>query len=194
MVTSLSGHSIEIILSEYNRTLTSFLNEAGGGKVLFANIGNLNEGKTEHIMKLLEQSVIDEGDKRQTMKRLSSLVVEMTQNIAQHGSTDKHGYMHSYLIVGRFDNMYKICTGNLISSEDEPTLTARIDELNALDKNAIRKLYIETLCNDEFSYKGGAGLGLLTIAKRSVGQVQHQFIHLGEQHLYFTLNVNMQVD
>ncbi|MFT6185052.1 MAG: hypothetical protein ACJAYM_002582, partial [Flavobacteriales bacterium] len=49
-----------------------------------------------------------------------------------------------------------------------------------------RKLYIETLCNDSFNYKGGAGLGFLTIAKKSSKPMTYELISTESDLAFFS--------
>jgi hypothetical protein len=67
-------------------------------------------------------------------------------------------------------------------------------EITMMDKNAIRKLFIETLCNEDFSYKGGAGLGLLTIAKRALEEIQYSISSLNETFGYFQMEITMETE
>jgi len=60
-----------------------------------------------------------------------------------------------------------------------------------MDSNALRKLYIETLCNDEFSDKGGAGLGLLTVAKKAEDKIIYNFHSVDSSFNYFVMEVGM---
>jgi hypothetical protein len=53
----------------------------------------------------------------------------------------------------------------------------------------LRVRYVECLCNNEWSEKGGAGLGLLSMAKKSNGPLDYQFLELESGKYLFTLGI-----
>jgi hypothetical protein len=75
--------------------------------------------------------------------------------------------MYGYVILTRDENHYIIESGNLVMAESRESIARRINELNTLDSAQLRKAYVDTLCNEDFTDKGGAGLGMLTLAKRA---------------------------
>jgi hypothetical protein len=58
----------------------------------------------------------------------------------------------------------------------------------------LRKAYIETLCNGELSDKGGAGLGLLSLAKKASGPIEYRFDSQDNERELFTLIITVQQD
>jgi hypothetical protein len=67
-----------------------------------------------------------------------------------------------------------------------------MNDLSRMDKADLRRTYIETLCDDDFSTKGGAGLGLLTIAKRADQGLSYT-IHAHDALMsYFQLSVVLE--
>lgn len=193
-MTAITGQHLDWIQSQYQNLLSSHLLSGGNEIIVFSHFGDFTASKIEHTLKLIESSIIELGDKRQMMKRFTSLLLELLQNISLHSARDKSGHMHSYLVVSRSADLYKLMTGNLIMIEDISFLNNRLTELNSMDKNSLRKLYIETLCNDEFSYKGGAGLGLLTVAKRADHKLAYQIDKLDESFGYFKLEASLNIE
>jgi hypothetical protein len=49
--------------------------------------------------------------------------------------------------------------------------------------------YVERLCNNDWSDKGGAGLGLISMAKKSNGPLDYEFNELESGMFLFTLAV-----
>jgi hypothetical protein len=188
------GHNLDWINSAYKRQLSGILQADSNEKLLLCHFGNLTQSKIESLLKLAESAVLESGDKRQTMKRLCVLMVEIMQNIAIHATLDNQGQMHSYIILSRSNSSYRVISGSLIMESEIPLLNQKLSTLNAMDENALRKLYIETLCNDEFSQKGGAGLGLLTIAKKASDKLKFDLNTLDNHLGYFQLEVPMSVE
>jgi hypothetical protein len=142
-------------------------------------------------LKLIESGVIESGDKRSTMKRVCGMLIELLQNISIHGARDSKGHMHAYLIVAKVGSDYALYSGNLILMELVSPMRERMQYLLNLDATALRKLYIEILCNEEYSSQGGAGLGLVTIVKRAENNVQFEVERIDEHFGSFRLEVKV---
>ena len=193
-MTVISGQNLDWIQSQYQTLLSAVVHSGENEVIVFSHFGDFTANKIEHTLRLIESSIVELGDKRQFMKRFASLLLELLQNISLHAARDKSGHMHSFLIVTRSKDAYKLMTGNLIMAEDISFLKNRLEELNGMDKSTLRKLYIETLCNDEFSYKGGAGLGLLTVAKRADRKLEYHLDELSKNFGYFRLDATLNIE
>lgn len=190
-MTTIAGKSLEEIQSIYHDLVLQTLNSGTGETLLFSHFGDFSQTKVDSTIKLIESSIMEAGDKRQTMRRICSVLIEILQNTSLHGAKDGNGRMHAYLILSRNSAGYRVHTGNLLLKSDLPRLQEKMTELVGMDKNALRKMYIETLCNEDFTYKGGAGLGLLTIAKRAKDEVKYRIQPLDENFGYFQMDVLM---
>lgn len=157
-----------------------------GEAVLFAYSGDINQRKIDALLKITEEAILDNGSKRQVMKRVCTVLIECLQNISIHGAKDEKGKGTSFFILSANKEDYLIQCGNLVFKEDANLLAFKIDELNALSLPELRKLYIETLCNDSFNYKGGAGLGFLTIAKKSSKPMVYDLIATENDLAFFS--------
>jgi REP element-mobilizing transposase RayT len=63
-------------------------------------------------------------------------LIELLQNISNHGARDGKGHMHAYLIVAKIENEYQLFTGNLVLSEAVTPMRERITQLLELDITA----------------------------------------------------------
>ena len=78
-------------------------------------------------------------------------------------------------MIGREQQYYSIASGNAILTENVDALKSRIDHINSLDKEGLKDMYKQIMRNDDVSEKGGAGLGLLDMARKSGDQLSYQF-------------------
>ena len=76
----------------------------------------------------------------------------------------------------------------------EKQYDALVEEINGMEEEVLRKTYIETLCNGEMSGKGGAGLGLLSLAKKASGPIEYRFDTQEDDRELFTLIVTVRKD
>jgi Family of unknown function (DUF6272) len=190
-MTTVAGKILDQIQSVYHSILESVVHSGGNENLVFSHFGDFNQNKVDSSLQLVESAIMELGDKRQTVKRFCTILIEMLQNVSLHGSRDASGHMHSYIVVSRSAEHYRLCSGNLIPKLDGEQLAERITEVNRLDDAELRKIFIETLCNEDLSSKGGAGLGLLTIAKRIDGKIHFEIIRVSDQLSFFVMEVKM---
>jgi hypothetical protein len=193
-MTTITGKTLEDIQSIYHQLVLGTLSADPKETLIFSHFGDFSQTKVDSTIKVIESAIMEAGDKRQTMRKICSVLIEILQNTSLHAAKDGNNHMHGYLIIARSSNKYRILTGNLILSGDIKVLENRMKEITMMDKNAIRKLFIETLCNEDFSYKGGAGLGLLTIAKRALEEIQYSISSLNETFGYFQMEITMETE
>lgn len=192
-MTSITGQKLDALKAIYHDLVSRVVSGDGDGTLLFSHFGDFDNSKIESTIKLIESTVIESGDKRSTMKRVCGMLIELLQNIAIHGSRDRSAHMNAYLLVAKVDHEYVLYSGNLVLHESIKPLQERMDYLMDLDQTALRKLYIEILCNEEYSAQGGAGLGLVTIVKRAENQVKYDVTELDEHFGYFQLAVHVPI-
>ncbi len=193
-MTTITGKKLESLKAMYHELVGDVVNLGQDQTLMFSHFGDFDPSKSDSILKLVEASILDSGDKRVVMKRVCSMLIELLQNISIHGARDRSGHMHSFLLVVRTADSYKLFSANLVLAEDIDSLKKRMQELSGMDETALRKLYIEVLCNDEFSHKGGAGLGLITIAKRATNGIKHNLSSIDEHFGYFRLEVDVPIN
>jgi hypothetical protein len=103
-------------------------------------------------------------------KKVLTLMIESLENIIRYranlGSNgvalDK--YPPEFQIAALNENIL-IESANPVFNPDISGLNKRLMQLNSLDSQKLKELYKETITNGKFSDKGGAGLGIIEMAK-----------------------------
>lgn len=184
-----SGQVAQDVQAYYKQILASNFGPDQPSILLFSHYGEFTPARIDAILKVAEDAVLEAGAKRRIMKRVCSVIIENLQNISLHGARNDDGKRHSFAILSHSAESFSVMTGNLILSSESKDLDKKLKHLNKLDNKELRKEYVETLCNEDFSAKGGAGLGLLTIAKRSSQPIKHEIWKLDSRLSYFTIQV-----
>jgi len=185
----------EIPLESIKHRFQSFHSpDTEGSAIVFSHFGNFTESKINAVIKITEESILEQGYKRQIMRRVCSLIVESLQNCFNHSSKDQDGLSHSFFKLESDENSFFLTTGNLIKATEMVDLNQKLEKINRLNENNLRKLYIETLCNDNFNQKGGAGLGFLTMAKKIHGSIGYTLSNVNSSLAYFTLSLRVEKD
>lgn len=120
-------------------------------------------------------------------KRLFMFVLESLQNVSRHNRNSAHADM-SMVIYSKNPSGYTVTTGNVLPNEAIPDLRKRLEEVNSLNTGDIRNVYRQMLSSAEFSSKGGAGLGLIEMAKKTGNKLDYDFVPLDGDNSYFVLS------
>jgi hypothetical protein len=102
---------------------------------------------------------------------------------------DDEGEIQLYLTLEHTPLGYQIRIGNLVDFDMAAGLRENLAEVNGLTHEELRVQYVERLCNNDWSDKGGAGLGLISMAKKSNGPLDYHFNELDSGMFLFTLAV-----
>lgn len=143
--------------------------------VLLSYTGVVDGDVIPHLVQLAERALHRSPRTRKEIKRATFVLIEAVQNVLHHGHIDEHGESSLYLTLEHTPLGYQLHCGNLMAKEEASTLTQRIGDLNNLSRAELRKAYIDTLCgNGQGSQFGNAGLGLISIAKRTAGPIEFE--------------------
>ena len=131
-------------------------------------------------------------------KKIFNIAVEMFQNL-YHYTRDlsleayNEGELQTiYLSFDMDKENYSLKTSNLIKNQDVNSLTEKISRINKLDGQDLRAYYKSVLNDEQFSEKGGAGLGFIDMKKRSGLPLEFSFKKIDENISKYTLIVKVK--
>lgn len=122
-----------------------------------------------------------------------TVYIEMTQNIRRY--TLEHALPEqaatSTLIVSRSESgHYIVSSGNIVTIADGEALIARIQQLSAMDKAALKAAFKTQLHQPRDALHGdSAGLGLIDIARKASEPLQAFIRPVDTQYAFFHLHV-----
>ena len=94
-------------------------------------------------------------------------------------------------MIAKNSGAYNIITGNYILNENIHGLKTRLDEVNSLSKEELKDYYKSVLNNGEMSLKGGGGLGMIDIARKTGEKLEYDFLEIDNKVSFFTLNIKV---
>ncbi|MFN8255161.1 MAG: SiaB family protein kinase [Bacteroidales bacterium] len=155
--------------------------------------GEFSEEIVAGVMDLTKSALQENPDTLKIRTKIYYVMGESLQNIARHHSESFKNAPDKYSLfaIHRRNFKYFITTGNLIEIEEIDSLKERIDKINTLKHEDLREYSRTTRNMNEMSPKGGAGLGLIEIAKRSGNKLEYDFKNIDEKHSYFYLNAEI---
>jgi hypothetical protein len=159
--------------------------------LVFVYRGEVTDENSVPLLTLLEKEMKNSEFGFLGRKRLFMFVLESLQNVSKHSDRDKFGKM-SLVIYSRYNKGYTVTTGNVIASADVKDLKMRLDEINRLDPEEIRSFYRQLLSSTGFNNKGGAGLGLIEMARKTGNKLDYDFVTLNQDFSYFILSKTVE--
>ncbi len=133
-------------------------------------------------------------------KRVYGVLTECLQNLCNHvestselkDSTELNYDLHSAVIMVDSDNEgYFIKTGNFVSNGKIDELKKALEGINTLTKDELKEKYNKILSNKVFSEKGGAGLGLIDIARKSGKKLEYDFEKVDNKFSFFSFQITI---
>ena len=155
--------------------------------LVFVYRGGVTAENSVLLLSLLEKEMDNSEFGLQGRKRLFMFVLESLQNVSKHGDQDKSAKM-SLVVYSRHNGGYTVTTGNVIDSANVNDLKMRLTEIKKLSPDEIKAFYRQLLVSTEFNKKGGAGLGLIEMARKTGNKLDFDFITLNKDYSYYVLS------
>lgn len=149
--------------------LLSLRDEFTRRRVLVCFNGPISHGIIEEIGNAARRYLETEAPKGTAAMDVFAVYVEFTQNMKVYLQRRAFGSPERSLVtllVRRAGEQYEVTAGNVVANEDLGPLLAHVDALGALDRPALKALHKQRL-REGPSPSGGAGVGLIDVARRS---------------------------
>ncbi len=151
--------------------------------------GEVTQEITKTFTTLTEKSLSKNAESNTVQKKVFNVMVECLQNISKHADSlnDEDEERRGIVMVSKGEDSYNIITGNVIKNEKVPELKKSLELINSLDKEGLSTLFKQQIRETTISDKGGAGLGLIDIAKKTGSKLSYQFKELNQSVSFFIL-------
>ena len=157
--------------------------------VFISHFGYFSQDFVNNLVEEIEARLLESGEKKSVVKRIFSILVECLQNIRLHGERDSDGEQTSFFIITQSEQKYCIYLGNLVFNINIDKIKERIEQVNALNEEEVKQLYLSVLTNGIISSRGGAGLGYITMAIKSKNKIEGFFKSIDEIISHYDLKV-----
>lgn len=172
-----------------------FFRELNDGNVLLAFKGSVTTEMINSILDEVEMKMQASSEDAKIRKKVYNVLVESLQNLYHHVDDlpepykDKFEEKFGILVVAKIDGTYKISTGNFIRSMRIKELKEKIDKINSLSKDELKDMYKFILNHQKISSKGGGGLGLVDIARKTGNKLKYTFKNFNNEFYFFNLDI-----
>lgn len=132
--------------------------------------GDFDDFFTEKMITL-----IGFDSKNKIRGNLAFVIAESFQNVVRHKNEFLgKGNENVFGIRGR-KNQTHVFSSNLVVDENQEELIEMLSKINSMSRQELKDAYMKILEEGELSDKGGAGMGLIEMARRSGNPIQYNF-------------------
>lgn len=138
-----------------------------GETIVFQHRGGIDRLIMEGLIAVAEAHAGLADDSIKVRKRLVTLLVEGLENLRLHGQ--QPSAPHGLAVLLDTGSGYRVWFGNATHAAKAEQLRHRIELLNEMTQDELKEHYLLLLAHQGRTVHGGAGLGLLTLARKSDG-------------------------
>jgi hypothetical protein len=168
-------------------------------KVVLSFKGDVTSELMMSILQIIEQRMESMNEAPKLKKKVYNVLVECLQNLYHHidevpAESGKKGADCSaiFMISLNKNNGYSITTGNYILTSRKDSFENKLERINSLEGAELKQLYKDVLNSDARSEKGGGGLGMIDIARKTGKKLNYDFAPLDDEYSFFSLNINVE--
>lgn len=126
-----------------------------------------------------------------TYKKVLLVMIETLENIMKYGPVVNAAgmpFLPAFSVV-REGERFAVHASNALKKDEVPELEKRLAYLNTLSAEEIKEFYKSTITNGQFSRQGGAGLGLIEMAKISGNRIEYAFDPIDKMYTSFRMRI-----
>ena len=187
-----------VLLSLSMVDIHDFYDKMEKENIMLSFKGEVTSELVSSILQIMESKLTNLSEPPKMKRKVFNILVECLQNLYHHmdesptvpdEDDENNPRRKAVFMIGKVDDNYRIISGNYMLSKNVDKMKARLDEINALDKDQLKALYKQVLNNGQISEKGGGGLGMIDIARKSGHPLGYNFSEVNEHTSFFTLNI-----
>jgi hypothetical protein len=175
--------------------IENYLSDQSNGNVILFYKGNIDSNVINHVLDTVEDKMVAVNEQSKLRKKVYNVLVESLQNLYHHVDRvpadfeDQTAEKFGLLVVKKVDNGYKIVTGNFVQDDNIEKLEEKIKRINRSSHEEIKELYKFILNHQRISAKGGGGLGLVDIARKTGNKLEYSFKKYNDKYSFFYLDI-----
>jgi hypothetical protein len=177
-------------------SINEYYTKISEGDILLAYKGSITSELINEVLEVVEGKLQKKNEDGKTRKKLYNVLVESLQNLYHHIEETHEGIEESLdpkfgiLVIEREkEGDYKVTTGNFVASIKTKFLKEKIDKINSLSKEELKDMYKFILNHQKISAKGGGGLGLVDIARKTGKKMAYHFYPYNDKYVFFDLQI-----
>lgn len=137
---------------------------------------------------------------KRVQKKVCNIAIETLQNLFHHkAELSKNGISfkdehRTIFMITQKEGVIHVHSGNYILNESKQRITKKIEDVNALNEEDLKKSYQIKLANGTHSIKGTAGLGFIDMRRKSESPLYYNFHVVNEDISFFCLDISIKLN
>ncbi len=174
------------------RTLALY-DALSGYRLTFLYSGLFHDDHTARLITLGDEFLELEGADKGVRGKFTFVMVEAYQNIIRHRaplSRDlEQGRGRSMFLIRSNVGMHEVTAINPVTRPDAIKLTHALAGMQDMDPGQMKQAYLQGLQDEKRTERGGAGLGLIEMSRRSGHPLRMGLRELDADHMLFALRI-----
>lgn len=164
-------------------------------EVLYSYKGGISSDLITEVLEDVETQLVERGDKPKVVRKVYNVLVESLQNLFHHidspPNDEAQRFQDNFAAFSFYKKggSYVLVTGNFVQKDKLRLLSDRMDQINYLSAEELKTVYKIILNNNDFSAKGGGGLGMIDIARKTGNKLNYHFYDYNSDYLFFSLSI-----
>ena len=175
--------------------IENYLTDQAKKNIILFYKGNVDSDVINHVLDTIEDKMVQVNEQSKLRKKVYNVLVESLQNLYHHVDRvpedyeDQTSEKFGLLYIQKVDGGDRIITGNFVHAENIEKLEEKIKRINRSSHEEIKELYKFILNHQRISAKGGGGLGLVDIARKTGNKLEYSFKEYNDKYSFFYLNI-----
>jgi predicted DNA-binding protein (UPF0278 family) len=175
--------------------IENYFSDLSAGNTVLYYKGNVDSDVINHVLDTVEDKMVEVKEQSKLRKKVYNVLVESLQNLYHHvdkvpaGFEDQTSERFGLVVVKKESDGYRIVTGNFVHVENIEKLEEKIKRINRSSHEEIKELYKFILNHQRISAKGGGGLGLVDIARKTGNKLDYKFKAYDNHYSFFYLDI-----
>lgn len=183
-----------MFMFEQHRALNKeeWLKDPYNGQMIYSFMGSINAPIISECIQTLEAYLERNGESIVSKPKTAvHITIELLQNIFHHSMPFIGQEKFGGVKIIHLPNGIQLEFLNLLNKDRAIILGERIQQLNVLSKEELKKLHLLILSNNEYSQKGGGGLGLVDVARKINSKLVAEFYPFEKNNYLYLLKIHL---
>jgi len=174
------------------KSVLGLYEELTSNGIYIVYIGKFTNKITSIFSTLLKEELDKNSEQKKTKRRVFHAMVETMQNIQRHAEEfTGESFTNGLFMVGKRGYTFYIITINKVNVKNTEKLSKSIDHVNNCSVEELNEMHKQQLKNGKIGEHGGAGLGLIDIARKTDNKIDYMFIPINIAEEYFVLKAEI---
>ena len=161
--------------------------------IIFSFSGPVSQSLLEGIGETLRQKMNLEERSTSVTQKVFSIFVELMQNVINYSAEkgiiggEEQDLSLGVLIIGKQENHFYIQCGNYITQDQKGPLAEKLNKIQAMDKDELKRYYKQQRRKDPAEQSKGAGLGFIEMARKASQPIQFSILPTSTEKDFFVV-------